>query len=140
MAKKLPLTIEITEVAPTQTQFDIPAFTKKLCTLLNIQTGSIEITFLNNADLKKMNQAHLNHNYNTDIITFNLGSPKSPMGDIYISIDQAKKQAQELQHSLEFEIKTLIAHGLLHVLGYEDDTEEKKAIMFKKQDELLAHP
>ena len=74
----------------------------------------------------------------TDVITFNLGTESDPHGDIYVCVDDAARNAHALNHSLETELKTLIIHGLLHLIGYTDYDEDAKAEMFNKQDELLA--
>ena len=59
------------------------------------------------------------------------------LGDIYISIDKAKEQANEYGHSLNRELSFLFVHGLLHLLGYDHMNEEDEKIMFKLQDEIL---
>ncbi|MBI4057611.1 MAG: rRNA maturation RNase YbeY, partial [Elusimicrobia bacterium] len=64
-------------------------------------------------------------------------SPLTPWGDIFISVDQARKQAKALGHSLLKEILTLAIHGILHLLGYRDHTPRDRRRMFHKQDQLL---
>ena len=59
------------------------------------------------------------------------------LGDIFISVDKAKQQAQEYQHSLKREMCFLFVHGLLHLLGYDHMNEEDEKVMFQKQDEIL---
>ena len=59
------------------------------------------------------------------------------LGEILISLDQAKLQAEEYKHSLHREICFLFIHGLLHLLGYDHIEKEDEEVMFKKQDELL---
>ena len=59
------------------------------------------------------------------------------LGDIYISVDKAKEQAEEYGHSLKRELSFLFVHGLLHLLGYDHMTEEDEKVMFRLQDEIL---
>ncbi len=113
-------------------------FARKILDLCGITTGSFEFTFVSNSRLVELNQQFLGRDYETDIITFNLGTPDLVEGDVYISMDQAKINADHLGHSLVFELKTLIVHGILHVLDYTDYTEAERGVMFAKQDALLA--
>ena len=81
----------------------------------------------------------------TDVISFALEDDKSMiipddirlLGDIYICLDKAKKQAKEYGHSLERELCFLAVHGVYHLLGYDHENEEDAKIMFKKQEEVL---
>ena len=79
----------------------------------------------------------------TDVITFALEdekSMKSPirvLGDIYICLDQAKRQSKEYGHTLERELCFLAVHGFYHLLGYDHETKEEEKIMFAKQEEIL---
>ena len=65
------------------------------------------------------------------------GTGPVSLGDIYISIDKAKEQAEEYGHPLERELSFLFVHGLLHLLGYDHMTKEDEQVMFKLQDEIL---
>ena len=81
----------------------------------------------------------------TDVITFALEdedtlvlpNEERILGDIYISIDKAKQQAKEYNHSLLRELSFLAVHGFYHLLGYDHQTKEEEEIMFKKQEEVL---
>ncbi len=82
----------------------------------------------------------------TDVISFALedndqfyvdGMPRN-IGDIFISVDHAKSQAEEYEHSLRREMCFLFAHGLLHLLGYDHMNEEDEKVMFSKQKEILS--
>ncbi len=81
----------------------------------------------------------------TDVITFALEDDKCCklptkrriLGDIYISIDTARRQAATYQHSIEREVCFLAVHGFYHLLGYDHQTKEEETIMFQKQEEVL---
>lgn len=117
---------------------DIPAFIQKILTKLELTTGQYDFTFVNQADIIKLNKTHLNRTYSTDIITFNLEDPGEPIiGDIYICTDQAKLNAIEYNQPYDVEIKRLIIHGILHLIGYEDYTDTQKKEMDQIQESLL---
>lgn len=116
--------------------FDIQSFTLEILALKGVKTGCCDITILSNKEIHKMNKTYLSHDYPTDVISFNL-SDTPYHSDIYISYETAESQAIEEKHSLEIELKTLIIHGILHTLGYDDQTQEKKRVMFQEQDLLL---
>ena len=122
---------------PYQPLFRPKPFIKKILSLKKANQGIYAFTFLNNPELKKMNKTFLQHHYNTDVISFNLGDVETPEADIYISVDQAQKNAKKEGHSLDDEIKLLIVHGILHTLGYTDDTPDQKKEMDQEQNRLI---
>ncbi len=107
-----------------------------------VPPGPISVIFVDRAQMKQLNKRFLGHDYDTDVIAFNYDEfPKgalAPFGDIFISSDQARLQAKRLGHSVLTEVLTLVIHGTLHLLGYDDSTPRQKAHMFSRQDRLLA--
>lgn len=118
--------------------FDPIHFAKRVAQEKAIHQGSIDITFVSTDTIVKLNQDHLNRDYITDIITFNLGTIEDPIGDIYICPEKAQENAQAFNNELEAELKLLIVHGILHVLDYKDYTDEDKKTMETEQDRILA--
>lgn len=112
-------------------------YAQKILGLLDVTSGEFEFNFVDDAAIVDLNQRYLQGDYSTDIITFNLGSTEHILGDVYICVDQARRQAQELGHSLTDELKTLIVHGILHLLGHEDYTDDQRKKMHAYQDELI---
>lgn len=109
--------------------------------------GELNIIFLDRKRMRNLNRRYLGRDHDTDVIAFNYPAPlrkdsgdEPPFGDIFISAHQARKQAKELGHPVLTEVLTLIIHGTLHLLGYEDSTPGKKARMFRKQEILLRSP
>ena len=117
--------------------FDPISYLKKAIELKNIQQTQLDISFIKDKHMVQLHKKHLNINTSTDILTFNLNSTAEPEADIYICVDEAKRNAIDLNHPLDTELKTLLLHGLLHCIGYDDTTPELKNIMFKEQDRLL---
>ena len=102
-------------------------------------SGEINVVFLDRKDMLALNKRYLDHGHDTDVIAFNYGAelPGAPFGDVYVSAYQARRQAEDLGHPILKEVLTLVAHGALHLLGYDDSTPRKKAEMFRRQDQLL---
>ena len=95
---------------------------------------SLSYIFCTDEYLLEINKQFLNHDYYTDIITFNLAGAKQPViGDIYISIDRVKDNAKALDHPFSTELLRVIFHGALHLCGYKDKTAAETALMTKKR-------
>jgi len=98
--------------------------------------GNINYIFCSDEYLLEMNRKHLEHDYYTDIITFNYCEDKEISGDMYISVDRIKENSVLLGTG-DSEIYRVIIHGVLHLCGYEDDTDEETEVMRQKEDEAL---
>lgn len=103
------------------------------------------VIIVDNDYIHKLNKEFRAIDKETDVITFALEDEKDMiiidkvrvLGDIYISIDKAKSQAEEYGHSLTRELAFLAVHGFYHLLGYDHMTEEDEKIMFEKQEAVL---
>ena len=103
---------------------------------LGFVIGNINYIFCSDEYLLEMNRKHLEHDYYTDIITFNYCEDKVISGDMYISVDRIKENSVLLGTG-DSEIFRVIIHGVLHLCGFEDDTDEETEIMRQKEDEAL---
>ena len=103
--------------------------------------GYINIVFVDRKKMLSLNKQFLHHTHDTDVIAFNYdGAPEgadAPFGDVFVSAYQVRLQAEQLGHSPLEEALTLVVHGTLHLLGYDDATPKQKAVMFKKQSSIL---
>ncbi len=98
----------------------------------------LNIIFCDDSYLLKINIEYLGHNFYTDIITFdNADSGGNIIGDIFISVERAKENAIDYQQDFEQEIKRLMIHGLLHLIGYSDKLPNEKLTMTEKEDYYL---
>lgn len=102
------------------------------------------VIIVDNEYIHKLNRDYRNIDRPTDVITFALEDNGKieleggrVLGDIYISIDKAKEQAKEYNHSLKRELSFLMVHGFLHLLGYDHMNEEDEKVMFDKQERIL---
>lgn len=104
----------------------------------------ISVTFVRSRTIHTINRDYRGIDRPTDVISFaiqddleDFEEENKDLGDIFINIDYARKQAKEYGHSYEREICFLFTHGLLHCLGYDHMEEKDAEVMFKLQDEIL---
>ena len=96
--------------------------------------------FVSDKEILKLNQDYLEHDFYTDILTFPFhpDGSKDLIGDIYISVDRVKDNANELGESFIDELHRVMIHGLLHMTGFDDTTPERKKEMRKAENFALA--
>ena len=99
--------------------------------------GEIVCIFCDDKYLLEKNIKYLNHDYLTDVITFNYCEDRTVSGDILISVERVRENAKSYNVSFFTEIKRVIVHGLLHLLGYDDKTNSSKQEMTEKEDFYL---
>ena len=100
--------------------------------------GEINYIFCDDEYLLKINQNFLDHDYYTDIITFDQVRGKTISGEIFVSLQRIKDNASLISKNYEEEKKRVIAHGILHLCGYKDKTEEEQKTMRAKEDFYLS--
>jgi rRNA maturation RNase YbeY len=93
------------------------------------ELGDISIIFVSDQYLLEMNQKYLNHDYFTDIITFDYCEDNVISGDLFISVDRVKENADSFNVDELTEIHRVMIHGVLHLCGYKDKTEEEEKNM-----------
>jgi probable rRNA maturation factor len=101
------------------------------------QVGQINFLFTNDEEILKKNIQFLKHNTYTDIITFNYCKDKIINGDIIISIDRVKENAEKFKSDFEEELKRVLIHGVLHLCGYNDKKTADTELMRKKENWAL---
>lgn len=99
---------------------------------------NLSYVFCSDEYLHAINLEYLNHDTLTDIITFPYLEPPNVEGDIFISIDRVRENAETFKVSFEQELRRVIIHGVLHLCGQGDKTEEEAAQMRKKEEAALA--
>ena len=99
--------------------------------------GDIIIHWVNDDKLLELNRKFLNHNYYTDIITFDYSRGKKISGELFISEDRVVENANKETIPFEQERDRVIAHGVLHLLGFKDKTEKEQEEMRLKEDQFL---
>lgn len=125
--------------APLRERRRLRAFILYVFNRYKIKLGSLNIIFCSDAYLLDINRQHLDHDYYTDIITFNLADEPDPIeGEIYISVDRVRENAVEADSSFRYELHRVIFHGVLHLCGFKDKSANHKTEMTRQEDHLLA--
>ena len=99
--------------------------------------GEVNIIFCSDNYVLDINQRYLQHDYFTDIITFDYCEGNRLSGDLFISVDSVRENALEYGTEFQDELNRVIVHGLLHLVGYDDHTDEDIAVMREKENYYL---
>lgn len=99
--------------------------------------GEIYIHWMSDHELLELNKKHLNHDNYTDVITFDYTRRNKISGELFISEDRTADNAKQNDEPVERERNRVIAHGILHLIGFGDKTDEEKAVMRSKENEIL---
>ena len=103
----------------------------------NKKEGDINYIFCDDEYILEINKQYLEHDYYTDIISFDYSVGNELHGDIFVSIDRVKENAQDFNVTFEEELKRVIIHGILHYSGYKDKSDEEEVLMREKEDEKI---
>ncbi|MFM2015119.1 MAG: rRNA maturation RNase YbeY [Bacteroidota bacterium] len=116
----------------------LKTFINKQCLKEGIHIETLQYVFCSDAFVLDINNRYLNHNYYTDIISFDLSEQKGRLiGDVYISIDRVKENAKTEGHPYMHELLRVIFHGALHFCGYKDKKPADQKIMRSMEDKWL---
>ena len=124
-------------------KFEVKDLRKKKLWLNSISNNegkeieSLSFLFVDDEEMLKYNKKYLQHESYTDVITFDSSVDKRIAGDIIISLERVKDNAKFYQVSYNYELQRVMAHGLLHLLGYNDKNKEEKKIIRKKENYYL---
>ncbi|HIQ84284.1 MAG TPA: rRNA maturation RNase YbeY [Candidatus Cryptobacteroides excrementigallinarum] len=114
------------------------AWLKAVAVEENCRLGEISVIFCSDAYLLDMNRKYLGHDYFTDIITFDYSEGELLSGDLFISVDTVRSNAAFYSAEFDDELDRVIVHGLLHLIGYDDHSEEEFAAMKEKENYYLS--
>ena len=117
---------------------DLTNWISKVCINENYNLGDISLIFCSDEYLLDMNRTHLDHDYYTDIITFDYTDNQIVSGDLFISIDRVRDNATDFNVSFEHELHRVIIHGVLHLCGYKDKSDDEEKLMRTKENNALS--
>ena len=122
---------------PTLDEEKVKAWIVEVARRHDRRVGDLTYIFCDDEKILAVNREFLNHDYYTDIITFDYTTPTRVNGDLFISLDTAKSNAEQEGTTFIHELHRIIIHGLLHLTGQADKTPETKAQMTAKEEDAL---
>lgn len=122
---------------PTLEKRSVNRWIKEVAADYGKKLGEIAFVFCSDARILEVNKQYLNHDYYTDIITFDYTEASVISGDIFISIDTVKSNAEEFSQNFITELHRIIIHGILHLCGLDDKTPELRLEMTRKENAAL---
>ncbi|MCH2223178.1 MAG: rRNA maturation RNase YbeY [Crocinitomicaceae bacterium] len=128
---------EDTEVLDVGPEFFV-SWLSELCDMEDRVLGDLTVVFCSDNYLLDMNVKHLNHDYYTDIITFDYCEDRVVSGDLFVSVDRVRENAGLLGEMFHVELNRVVAHGVLHLIGYGDKTKEQAGVMREKEGVALS--
>ena len=123
---------------PALNERKVSRWIKAVAAEYGFSVGNINYIFCSDERELEVNRQFLQHDYYTDIITFDYSTPSTLNGDIFISLDTVRSNAEIVGVSFEQELLRIIIHGILHLTGQGDKTPETKAQMTAKEEKALA--
>ena len=125
------------DVAPIENDRPFMDWLSRVAESEGYSLSALSYIFCNDQYLLDLNQTYLSHDTLTDIITFDYVAGTEVSGDIFISVDRLKENAAIFKVSFEEERLRVMAHGLLHLMGYKDKTAEDQEVMSNKENEKI---
>lgn len=113
---------------------ELKRFVKELVAHEGKQLKELSLVFTDDEYLLEVNKQYLNHDYFTDVITFDYSDFPNVSGDVMVSLDRVKDNAQSMNLDFETELYRVVFHGALHLCGYKDKKKEDAALMRSKED------
>ncbi len=103
-----------------------------------VLNATCNLLFVGDKLIKQLNRTYLNRQYITDVLSFPLHETGSALeGEVYVNIDQARRQATDYTVTYSNELARLVIHGILHLIGYDDRTKYQRAQMLQREDKYL---
>ena len=125
------------DVPPIENDTPLLDWLLKVAESEGYSVAALSYIFCNDQYLLELNQSYLSHDTFTDIITFDYSENRTLNGDLFISIDRVRDNAETFKASFDVELRRVMVHGLLHLAGYGDKSPEDEQLMRRKEDEKL---
>lgn len=101
------------------------------------KVGQINFVFMSDEDLLQRNREFLSHDYYTDIITFDYSEDQTVSGDVLVSVDRVRENAEKFSSGFDTELRRVMIHGVLHLCGFKDKNRKDQALMRTAEDRCL---
>ncbi len=115
----------------------LAAWLRSIATAEGGTLGDVSLVFCSDAYLLGINRQYLNHDYFTDVITFDYSGDGVVSGDIFISVDTVRSNAEGLGEMFHVELSRVISHGILHLCGYGDKTRSETKTMRERENHYM---
>ena len=117
---------------------NLKTYCKEVLNYKGYKSYSVSLIFVNEEELKEMKNTYFQQNLYTDVIAFNLNNENEDLeGELYLSIEIIGHNAKLYNVSLDDEIKRVVAHGILHLIGYDDNNDSSKRQMTENEDSCI---
>ena len=124
---------------PNIAEAEVSAWVRSTAATYNKVVGDINYIFVDDETMLDINRRFIGHDYYTDHIGFDYSNGNALSGDIYISLDTVKTNAELYGATFDEELRRIIIHGLLHLCGLRDKTDEERQLMQQAEDRALTH-
>lgn len=124
---------------PDIAEAELSAWVRSTAATYNKVVGDINYIFVDDETMLDINRRFIGHDYYTDHIGFDYSNGNALSGDIYISLDTVKTNAELYHVKPDEELRRIIIHGLLHLCGLRDKTDEERQLMQQAEDRALTH-
>lgn len=102
-----------------------------------VSEWELSIVFVSDREMRNLNRKFLRHRGTTDVISFPLGDGAALEAEVYVNVEQARRQAREYRVTMQNEIRRLVVHGVLHAVGYDDRTQTQRSTMRSLEDTYI---
>ena len=123
---------------PSFRKTDTKEWIKKIADSFGKKVGDVSYIFCNDEKILDVNRTYLQHDYYTDIISFDYTEGDRISGDLFISVDTVRSNAEEFNQNFDTELHRVIIHGILHLCGVNDQSPEERAHMIEQENKALA--
>ncbi len=125
----------LTEVSPRELKLWAKATLRKM----GVSRAELSLALVDDSRIRELNRRYRNQDKPTDVLSFPLQDPLWPdlLGDVVISVDTARRQAERRKVSVAEEIQTLLVHGILHLLGYDHEVSRAEAVRMQRKEREL---
>lgn len=131
------LHIEDVDTTPSLNSEFLRSWFEQVCSVESKELGDVNVVLCSDEYLLEMNRTHLDHDYYTDIITFDYCEGDVISGDLFVSTDRVLDNANEMALEYPEELHRVCVHGFLHLCGYKDKSSEEEVMMRSKENEML---
>lgn len=126
------------EISPIVIDDQISVWLENIILEEGKKLGKIQYIFCDDEYLLQVNKEHLQHDYYTDVITFDYVKGKKISGDIFVSLQRIEDNATSLSTNKDEELRRVLAHGVLHLCGYKDKSDSEQLLMTEKENFYLS--